>query len=218
MNQYLKYLFSTSCFILFLSATSFSQNNWVLKLDKEDIRVYTKSIDNSPFKAVRTVCTIEASLSRLTAVLLDINNSADWVYATKSCSLIKQSSPSELFYYSEVNVPWPASNRDYIVQLKVSQDEKTKVITVEGVNKPTFLPENKDVVRIHQSYSKWLIEPLKNGLVKVDYLLQVDPGGTVPAWLINMFATRGPFESFKNLRMQVKKADYNKVNLTFIKD
>ncbi len=212
------------CFLLtgniffLLSAIAFSQNEWALKLDKEGIRVFTKDLNNSPFKAVKTVCTIDASLTKLTAVLLDINRSTDWVYATKFCTVLKQPSPSELFYYSEVTIPWPVNNRDFIVRLKVSQDEKTKVVTIEGENKPGLLPEKKNVVRIQQCYSKWIIAPQPNGQVKIEYVLQVDPGGMVPAWLINLFATRGPFESFKNLRLQVKKPAYSRVILPFIKD
>ncbi len=213
-----KYLFLTGCILFFLSANSFSQNDWALRLDKEGIKVYSKNLDNSPYKAIKTVCTIDASLSRLTAVLLDINNTTDWVYSTKTATLLSQPAPSELVYYSEVDIPWPASNRDFIVSMKVSQNARTKAVTVLADNKPTYLPENKNIVRIPQSYSKWYIEPLSNGQVKIEYLLQVNPGGTVPAWLINMFATRGPFESFKNLRNQVKKAVYNNASLPFIRD
>ena len=213
-----KYLLITGLILLLFSSRSFSQSDWVLKQDKDGIKVYTKDLENSSFKAVKTVCIIDASLTKLTAVLLDINSSKDWVYATKSCTVIKQASPSELFYYSEVNIPWPVNNRDFIVRLKVAQDAKTKVVTVEGENKPTLLPEKKNIVRIQQCYSKWIIVPQTNGQVKIEYVLQVDPGGMVPAWLINLFATKGPFESFKNLRLQVKKPAYNRVVLPFIRD
>ena len=153
--------FLTTCSILFLLSTdSFSQSDWALKQDKEGIKVYTKNLENSPYKAVKTVCTIDASLTRLTAVLLDINSSTDWVYATKSCTVLKQTSPSELFYYSEVTVPWPVNNRDFIVRLKVSQDAKTKVVTVDGENKPALLPEKKNIVRIQQCSSKCFINRL----------------------------------------------------------
>jgi len=202
----------------FFPPNVFAQDDWILKMDKEGIKVYTKNLDNSPYKAVKTVCTVDATLSRLTAVLMDIKGSKDWVYATKTCTLLNQPSPTELFYYSEVDIPWPVNNRDFIVRLKVTQDENNKAVTIEGENKPTYLPANTDIVRIPQSYSKWLITPMQNGKVQIEYVLQVNPGGTVPAWLINMFATRGPFESFQNLRKQVKKPDYAKVNLPFIKD
>lgn len=197
--------------------TTFAQNNWELKQDKEGIKVYTKNLDNSSFRAIKTVCTIEATPAVLTAVLLDINSSAEWVYATKKAILLKQTSPDELFYYSEIDVPWPVNNRDFIVHLKASQDERTKAVTIVADNQPKYLPENKNIVRVPQSYSKWLIEPLSNNRVKIEYILQVDPGGSVPAWLINLFAAKGPFESFKNLRLQVKKPVYQQVKLAFIK-
>ena len=213
----LKPFLLTSAFF-FLLASSFPQNNWTLKTDKEGILVYTQDLENSPFKAIKTVCTIDATLSSLTAVLLDINNSKEWVYATKTCTLLKKFSPTDLIYYSEVEIPWPLTNRDFIVQLKVSQDPKTKAVTIEGDTKPTYLPEKRNVVRIHRSYSKWVIMPLTNGQLRIEYTLEVDPAGTVPAWLINMFATKGPFESFKELRKQVKKPMYNQVTLAFIKN
>lgn len=213
-----RYIFLTAVMLCLTTATAFSQNDWALKTDKEGIKVYTKNLDNSPYKAVKTICTIDASLSRLTAVLLDINSTKDWVYATKTCTVLKQPSPSELYYHSELAIPWPVSNRDFIVRLLVSQDAATKTVTVLGENQPNYLPENKNVVRIQQSYSRWLITPLRNGQVQIEYLLQVDPGGSVPAWLINMFATKGPFESFQKLRTQVKKSIYDNVYLPFIKN
>lgn len=213
-----KYLFLAAGFTTIVSANTFSQNDWVLKTDKEGIKVYTKGLENSSLKATKTVCVIDASLSRITAVLMDINRAADWVYATKKATLLKQLTPSELYYYSEIAAPWPASNRDFVVLMKVSQDERNKTVTVVGENKPTYLPTEKNIVRIQQSYTKWLMIPLQNGQVKIEYYLQIDPGGIVPAWLIDMFSTKGPFETFKNLRQQVKKDIYNKMSVAFIKD
>jgi hypothetical protein len=216
MNQ--KYLLISALMLLLLPVTGFSQNDWSLRSDKEGIKVYTRNLENSPFKAVKTVCTIDASLSRLTAVLLDINKTGDWVYATKSATLLRQVSNAELYYHSEVAIPWPVSNRDFIVRLKVSQDASTKVVTVDGENQPAYLPENKSIVRIQKCYSRWQITPLQNGQLQIEYVLQVDPGGSVPAWLINMFATKGPFETFQKLRKQVKKTDYARAYLPFIRD
>lgn len=218
IDRYQHFIFIILCLVLGTATTAFAQNNWELKQDKEGIKVYTKNMDNSAFRAIKTVCTIDATPSVLTAVLLDINNSTEWVYATKKAVLLKQPSPDELYYYSEIAVPWPVSNRDFIVRLKVTQDERTRAVTVVADNQPTYLPENKNIVRVPQSYSKWVIEPLPNNQVKIEYILQVDPGGTVPAWLINLFATKGPFESFKSLREQVKKPVYKQARLAFIKN
>jgi len=212
------WLVGIGCMLFLLPGYLSAQAGWEQKMDREGIKVFMRQMDNSPLKAVKTVCTINTSLSVLTAVLLDIPGSAEWVYATRKIAVLKKNSPSELVYYSELNIPWPVTNRDFIVLLTVTQDQKTKAVTVLGDNKPDYLPEYKNIVRIQRSYSKWLITPLQNGQVKIEYILEVDPGGSVPAWLINLFAGKGPFETFKKLREQVKKPIYHHVSLPFIKD
>ncbi len=214
----LKFYIPAFLFLTLCSFSAIAQSDWKLHSSKDGIQVYTKNVPKSPFKALKTVCNIETSLSRLTAVLLDVKNTKDWVYATRVCSLLKQTSPSELFYYSEVSLPWPASNRDFIIRIAVSQDPKTKALTVIAENKPDYVPGKKGIVRIQQSEAHWLITPLANGFVKVEYTMAVDPGGLLPAWLVNMFVSKGPYQTFVKLREQVKKPMYNNIRLGFIKD
>jgi hypothetical protein len=205
-------------FFLLFPINVYCQTDWSLKVNRDGIKVYTRYTDGSQYKAIRTTCVFDASLSKLAAVLLDAGSSTEWVYATKSSTVLKQISTSELIYHSEVDVPWPFSNRDFIVQLTVSQDPKTKQVTVAAENKPAYIAENKNVVRVQYSHSQWKLDPMPNGKVKAEFTLQTDPGGNIPAWLINMFATKGPFESFKNLRGHIKKPAYSQVRLSFIKD
>jgi hypothetical protein len=204
--------------LLVISGRVCAQSDWKLYSNKDDIQIYTKTVSNSAFKALKTVCTVETSLSRIAAVLLDVKNTKDWVYATKVCSLLKQTSPSELYYYSEVTLPWPASNRDFIIRIAISQDPSTKALTVIAENKPDYVPGKKNIVRIQQSAANWLITPLPGGMVRVEYIMQVDPGGLLPAWLVNMFVAKGPYQTFVKLREQVKKPIYDNIHLGFIKD
>lgn len=180
--------------------------------------MYMKSRENSPLKAIRVTCTMESTLSALTAALFDIDNSKQWVYATKAIKLLKPISASELIYYSEIEIPWPVANRDFIVDLKVEQDPKTKAVSVIGKNLYDYLPEQKNIVRIKESYSKWLVTPVSANSVKIEYVLEVDPAGIIPAWLINLFATKGPFETMKGLRNVVKQPQYANAKLSYIRE
>src|SRR5258708_36983536 len=138
-------VFSALCFL-----GGYGQENWDLKAEKEGISIFTRTFPDSRFKAVKVECELEATLSQLVAVILDVNTGAQWVYSTKSSILLKQVSPSELYYYSEVNIPWPASNRDFIAHLIVVQDPHSKVVTVYGPTVPDYVPVKNDVVRITQ--------------------------------------------------------------------
>jgi hypothetical protein len=195
-----------------------SQDDWKLKTDKDGIAIFTRTFPDSKFKAIKVEVELDATLTQLVAVILDVNTGAEWVYSTKSSTLLKQVSPSELYYYSEVNVPWPAANRDFIAQLKAVQDSHSRVVTIYGPTFPDYLPVKKDIVRVRRSEGKWIISPVAKRKIKVEYTLRVDPGGDLPAWLVNMFATKGPYESFKKLKEQLQKPMYANVRLPFITD
>jgi hypothetical protein len=205
--------------IILLSALySHAQEEWKLKTDKDNIKIYSKSTPESKVKSLKVVCSIDARLTQLAAVLLDINATTEWVYKTKSAIVQKQISPSEVVYYSEIDMPWPLSNRDFVVRIKVSQNPVTKVVTVETENLPDYLPEKKDIVRVKHSEAKWIFKPLPKNQVLIEYTLVVDPGGSIPTWLVNMFSTKGPFECFKNLKAQINKPVYVKAKLPFVVD
>ena len=195
-----------------------SQDNWKLKTDKDGINIFTRTFPDSKFKAIKVEVELDATLSQMVAVVLDVNTGAQWVYSTKSSVLLKQVSPSQLYYYSEVSIPWPAANRDFIAELRAVQDSHSRVVTIYGPVFPDYLPEKKDIVRVRRSEGKWVISPLGSRRIKVEYTLRVDPGGDLPAWLVNMFVTKGPYESFKKLKEQLQKPVYVNAKLPFITD
>jgi hypothetical protein len=157
-------------------------------------------------------------MSQLVAVILDLDACDEWVYKSKSNILLKRVSPSELYYYSEVEVPWPAQNRDFIAHLIVKQNSKNKIVTVDAPCDPDMVPKKKDIVRIPKSSGRWTLIPGGKNLVHIEYELAVDPGGNIPAWLVNMFATKGPLETFKKLKLQVQKPAYKTAHFDFITD
>src|ERR1700744_762036 len=189
--------------LVFKITTCFAQTDWQLKKDKDGIKVYMSTVPDSKFKAIKVECELNASASQLVMVLLDVRNCAEWVDHTKSCTLIKQVSPTELYYYSEVNIPWPAQNRDFVAHLTVHQNADNKVITIDGPAVPGFVSPKDGTVRIQSSKGLWIITPLDKKRVNVVYTLQVDPGGNIPAWLVNMLAAEGPMKSFEGLKAEL---------------
>jgi len=218
MNNTIKIkVVSTSILAILMSVVT-AQNNWVLRTNHDGIKVYTSAQTNSKIKAVKVECTLQATLTQLAVVIFDINTSTQWVYRTKNCVVLKEISPEELFYYAEVDTPWPITNRDFIAHLKLSQNPITKVMVVEAENAPYFLPQKNNIVRVMRSLGKWVVAPAGKDSINIEYTLYTDPGGNVPAWLINMFITKGPLESFQKLRKHIKKSVYAQATLPSIKD
>jgi hypothetical protein len=203
---------------MFIHFSAKAQNEWELKKDKDGIKVYMSNNNHSAFNELKVEMIIQSKLSSLAALLLDVKNDINWVYSVKSISLIKKVSENELYFYEEINSPFPASNRDLIIHLKITQDTATKIMTISAINVPDYLPPQKNIVRVPLSKESWVVTPVNNKSIKIVYYLEIDPGGSVPAWLINNFSEKGPYESFKHLQSQVQLLQYKNVSLSFIKD
>lgn len=195
-----------------------ADDQWKYLTEKEGIKVYSKSVTTSKVKALKVECVLNTNLSSIVTLLLDIPATKEWVYHTKSCILLKQVSPSELYYYSEVNLPWPLENRDFVAHVKVTQDKTTKVVTVEAPAIPGMVASKSGIVRVPHSVGYWVITPLDNNNIKVSYSLQVDPGGVIPAWAVNALSSQGPLESFLNMKKMLKLPAYKNATPNFIQN
>ena len=192
-----------------------AQCDWKLSTEREGIKIYTGGVPGSTIKAIKVEAMFNATAAQLVALIMDVNTSPDWVYHTKSSKLIKQVSASELYYYSEVSLPWPAANRDFVAHLIVTQNPDTKVITIDGPAVAGFIPVKEGIVRIIDSKGKWIITPIGTNQIKVEYSIHVDPGGSLPSWLVNMFATEGPLKIFAGIKVQLQKSAYKNMEFAF---
>lgn len=209
-------------FFLFLGSlfqlTAFAQESWSLKKDKNGIKVFTRKSTQYKFDEIKVESNMQGNASQLAAVLLDVNDHSEWVYKTVESKLIKTISPSELYYYTQIACPWPFENRDLVVDLNIAQNKTTKVTTIDIKNMTNYLPENKGIVRVKYSSVKWVITPINATACKVDYTITADPSGSLPAWLLNMFVSKGPYESFMKLKDQMLLPKYAQVKFPFISE
>lgn len=206
------------CFFFFNIPFVFSQKEWNLKKDKDGIAVYTGKTEDSKFKSIRVKCTLEANLSELVAVLMQPSLQPEWVIATKEANLVKQVSSSRLYYYAEAALPWPMNNRDMVIDLDMNQDPLTRVLTIHANTIDHILPLKEGKQRVPLSQAIWLVRPLADHKISIDYQIKIDPGGGIPAWMVNMFIAKAPFESFKNLSKMVQDKRFKDQHFDFIKD
>ncbi|MCF0062917.1 START domain-containing protein [Dyadobacter chenwenxiniae] len=207
-----------SLYLLFslVISNAFAQRDWKLVTESQGIKVLSKSAPGSRINALRVECEVKASAGALVAMLLDVKAAEEWVFHTKSCDLLKKVSPSELYYYSEVSMPWPLSNRDFVAHIRVSQDKVTKVVTVDAPAVPGFVAQKEGIVRISHSEGYWTIKPLSAEKISIVYTLQVDPGGDIPAWVVNTFSAQGPLHSFRKMKLELEAGKYRNTAAGFI--
>ncbi len=99
----------------------------------------------------------------------------------------------------------------------MTQDPRTHQVVFHSEAVPDFLPPNDKHVRVPETISHWEITPAANGVLNLEYYLRADPGGAIPAWVVNLALQTGPFKSMKRLREIAQSEDYRDVRLSYLK-
>jgi START domain len=202
-------LLSGLLFGILFADTVFAQNsNWTLEKEKDGIKISSRPAEGSSFKDTRVEVDVPGNIDQLATILLDIPGYTNWAYATKKSVLIKDLGPDKLIYYSEVEVPWPATNRFYYAQLELKKNPAEHSMLLVSSNLPDYTPIPKDLVKVPYSRGEWKISTISKKTIHIDYILQLNPGGSLPAWVLNLFSTKGPLETFENVKH--KMAELNK--------
>jgi hypothetical protein len=192
------------CISLLLSFAVFSQN-WKLSNNSEGIKVYTVENSSTKFKKIKVECTLEGTFDKLISIVSDVNRHKEWVYSNKSSYLLKRNSAFDFIYYAETTIPWPMSNRDAVIHLKITKDSLNRFVSIIGYGEPKFIAEKEGKVRVPHTSISWYVTMPTPRTISIIYILDTDPGGSLPSWLANMFADKGPFESFKKLQQLLKQ-------------
>ena len=203
--------------LLFITLSSFQNTyNWQLKKFENDISIYTRTPENSKYKELKAVYQIKTSLSSIIALLNDFESFPKWVYRCEKSMALKKDSDNHIIRYQTVVAPWPVDNRDMILEVNSFQDKKTKIVYQKVNSIPDYIPLVKGHVRVLEFRALWTLIPLKNGFVEVNYELLVNPGGNIPAWLVNLALVDGPFDTSVKMREMLMNEKYQKTTYSFI--
>jgi START domain len=190
--------------LLLLSLTVAAQTDCVLKLDKDSIQVYSCPTQNSKYKTIKVNFTLYANYKQVEAMLMDIDHLGEWQYRTTSSKLLKTISEHEIIYHTEVNAP-VIDNRDFVILLKIDENKTTHELSITATSLPDYLPKVKNVVRVPMSKAVWKIKEEKKEKLSVEYIIEIDFGGTIPAWVVNSLSHKAPYETFKRMRELIGK-------------
>ena len=195
-----------------------NNENWKLVKKADGILVFSKKHDSTKYKTIRAETEVKTSLASLVKLLTDAPNNKNWVYLNKKTTVLERTSPFRCILYSQSDVPWPVTDRDVVSEMTISQDTVSKIITVNGKALPYYLPENPHYIRIPYAVSQWKFIPQKNGKVQIIFTMTIDVGGKVPYWIANLSAAKGPFQTLRKLKNELKKEKYRNAYLPFIKE
>ncbi len=191
-------------FVLYFNVSLAAQNNWTLQKERDGIKISNRPSPTSSFNDVRVELDLPGNIDQLAGILLDVNKYTEWAYATRKSELIRQLGPGKLIYYSEIEVPWPATDRYFYALFELIKDPGGRSMQVVSSSVSYEAPAPKDLVKVPYSKGSWVVTQKSKKSIHVDYILELNPGGSLPAWILNLFSSKGPMETFENIRTKMK--------------
>lgn len=183
---------------IFISSSQVDNTQWKKGLDKDDIVIYTRSVEGSGIKEFLAIAEMSGTKERFREIITDFDNYTDWSPDCRSVEVIEQEPPDDFTYHMRLKVPFPFTKRDIVQQLILKESEKELYIRI--INRPSKKQELDEYVRMQEGDGEWLIKQISSDKISVRFQYLADPGGGIPDWLVNSFIVKNPYKSLQNIR------------------
>jgi hypothetical protein len=195
-------------FICFWFEPNFAQSNWEEVRNEQQIQVYTRTVEGYAIKELKIVAHFDASAQAFTALLLDVLAQPGYLFSCERTELVQTKGKDEQIYYQQLKMPWPLKNRDGYFRQTTRTNAINKALVFDTKAIGNLYPVKDDFVRVPALTASWTIIPKTANSIIGEYQVILDPGGEVPAWLVNLFIDRAPFETVVNMRKILATGKY----------
>lgn len=192
-------------FVMLVTPLSLVASDWQKVSKNDGIRVYKKESGDSGLITVKATVKVAHSLEQVLTLMVDQSLRHLWVDRLRSIKRIKQiNGVLDAISYYQVDFPWPASDRDFVVRTKIWYDQGEKTVKSETHSVMPEYPAQKGYIRA-ESHKSHIY--LKNLGQETEIMIEarVDPKGRLPKFLVNYFQTRWAHETLARLREVLKK-------------
>ena len=189
--------------LVIFPAASQGQADWKLKREKNGISIYVREQADSPLKEYKARAVIAHPIHLVSEFLSDLERHPEWVFRCTDLTIIEDQGEQKAKYHTTYDIPWPIKDRDLTVEAVITHHAGGKKIESLSENIILDYPVEKGVIRM-PGYREWVIleeiDSTNTLFIAEGY---ADPGGTVPAWLVNMFLVDGIYDSVIKTRKKL---------------
>jgi hypothetical protein len=184
------------------------QPTWEKIGDDEGIAVYRREVPGSPIVAFKGEGIIDASILRVSSVIVDSSRATEWIDSLKEARILRQVSETETIHYDHIGTPIVMKDRDFVSDCKLEFDpaQKKVMLKIHSVNDASA--PATDYIRGELLHSSFVLTSIEHGAkTRVVAEIHADPKGSVAKWIVNLFQKKWPHNTITSLRRQVAKPD-----------
>ncbi|MCB1174467.1 MAG: hypothetical protein KDK39_12925 [Leptospiraceae bacterium] len=184
---------------------------WELIYQKNGVQVYRRQAPNSPIHEMRGQAILPCPMLEVLSVVLDYKHFKEWQPHLIRFERLQTINDETFINYAAVSMPWPVQDRDMVMQARFQIEAPKRQFQVHW--RDTSWPDRpptKQYVRVASSRVIWSLSPVDQGRsTRVSFQALGDPGGWIPAWLVNWFSRYMIADSFERLQRRIEQKKFN---------
>ncbi len=175
----------------------------------DGVRVWRMQRANSNVFAFRGEVLAKVHIGRVLSAFATSKYHRGWVDRWEASTDLKLIGPLERVFWIRFDLPWPVSDRDYVLHTKAVPDAAKRVVRtrLRSVAHPRKPEATGCCVRGRAFGTHYRFEALPGGWTKLMVEVHTDPKGVLPAWLVNVIQKKWPSKTLNGLVARAKKSD-----------
>ena len=205
MHRILRAVLALAVLLVPLSAVADSWE-WVGNID--GVKTWKKEIAGQDTLAFKGELFANVDIGKVLEVFTDGKHRRHWVDRYDAHKTY-QKQPLIEEYWIEFDLPWPVSNRDYVLRSDgiAKKDESIFVCNIKSIVRKDA-PEDDCCVRAQAFQTYYKFEAFKGKTrTKLTVEVHTDPKGMLPTWLVNMLQKKWPSKTLSGLVAHAKKVN-----------
>ncbi len=179
--------------------------DWQVITERDGIVVSRRPVQGRGFPQLRAVGEVAGTPYEILAVLLDVAAHPKWLPDCIESRTVRRLDTWRYIIYTRTDAPWPVSDREAVIENEVIfLDPPRKVKVTFDALPASDVAHARGTVRMKSVNGYYSIEAIDDRRSLVQYELDADPAGVLPAWLVNYQSTRNPLETLAGLRTRLQ--------------
>jgi len=190
--------------LLLIASFARAENGWQPLVTQDGVSVQERDAPGRAMPELQATAEIDAGIFEVLAVIADFSRQTEWMHDCAESRRVRRDGPDASLIYNRTSAPWPVSDRDAVLRSQTTLLEPMRHVTVRFANvTDPGTPPVDGVVRMPRVVGGYELVSLSPTRTRVTYTIDLDPGGSLPAWVAARTARETPLKTLLGLRKQV---------------
>ena len=189
-------------------------NQWKLVGERNGVTVFYLKAPGLDIVQVRGVIRARTTLSRLVMFMQDPDVCDDvGCYQSRTIEYVDEQLQYNSFRF---DVPFGKSPREFVVRTQFYQHPESKQVVAQFTAVPDRIPFDSCCLRITRMNNTWRFTPLEEGMVEVEYTIDMDEAGYLPKFMLNFGHRELAFEVLPHIERWANRDKYQNAKFSFL--